>query len=70
MVELRGVQPDGTEVSLGTMVISPKMKAKEIVSTYFGLEGGDLEDMALVCCEELISWMKSVGWTCPANAIK
>lgn len=55
-----GVRADGTEVDLGERPLPPKMKARDIVRSYFGEidedEGND-GAMALWACNELVDWM-------------
>lgn len=69
-VDLYGINSEGIQVHLGSANMPPKMKAKEIVQVYFGHEDEDLRDMAMICCEELISWMLKQGWTCPVTVTK
>jgi hypothetical protein len=70
-VDLYGVK-DGVEVRLGKILMPPKMKAKEIVHSYFGrIDEDECNDaaMALNVCEELIKWMQDQGWTPPPTEI-
>lgn len=61
-VQIIGVRPDGVEVDLGAAPMPPRMKAKDIVRSYFGEideESGNDGAMALWCCNELIDWMSA-----------
>ncbi|MEJ8837734.1 hypothetical protein [Ramlibacter sp. AN1133] len=63
---LVGVRPDGAQDVLATIRMTPRMKAREIVRSYFGEpddEGMNDAAMALVAREELIAWMQ---WPPPA----
>lgn len=59
---------DGVETVLGRMPLQPAMKAKDILRSY-GLENFDDEDSdasyALIAIEDLVRWMRSVGWREP-----
>lgn len=59
-VQVIGVRQDGSEVDLGRTPMPPKMKAREIVRSYFGEideDAGNDGAMALWSCNELIDWM-------------
>lgn len=60
--QLVGVKSDGTEHVLGTVTMPPKMKARDIVRSYFGYWDDDDDccdaAMAMMCCEELIAFMQ------------
>lgn len=60
-VDLYGVK-DGVEVKLGKIQTPPRMKAREIVQSFFGSIDEDLPDegaLALWAMYELIDWMKA-----------
>ena len=64
---------NGIETKLGTMPITPKQKAKDIVSSYFN---GELEDemggdatYAYSACVELVDWMIKQGWAITPEAM-
>lgn len=60
--QLVGVKADGTQHVLGTVTMPAKMKAREIVQSYFGHfhEDDDYGDaaMAYQCCLDLIAFMQ------------
>lgn len=59
-VNIIGVKADGSADLLGQARMTPKMKAREIVLSYFGRideESADEGAMALWACEELAEWM-------------
>lgn len=62
-VTMIGVRANGSSEVLGTAPVPPKMKARDIITNYFGRideENGDEGAMALWACEELIDWMDKV----------
>lgn len=67
-MKIIGVKADGTEHDLGTMPMSPMMKARLIAQEYFGsYEEGDGSDADL-CADALKSfadWLLDQGWQMP-----
>ncbi|WP_416406557.1 hypothetical protein RCH27_08865 [Paracidovorax citrulli] len=64
-VDVMGVRANGEHVNLGTMLMPPSMKAREIATSQFGgFQDGDGSDAELCfgAMEELLSWLTKQGW--------
>lgn len=60
LVTVLGVKADGSQEVIGHAVMSPKMKANDIVREMMGPIDEDAANdaaQALWCCEQLIDWM-------------
>lgn len=59
-MDVYGYDKDGIMHWIGKVPVTPRMKAKEIVESYFGTLGDDFDDstMAMQCCEELIEYIE------------
>lgn len=59
MIDALGEKPNGERICVGKIPMPEKMKAKEIISQYFGYDFGDEDSdasMALYAFEEFLSW--------------